>query len=188
MLLTSPLYRRKDFTELCSGAGDRGSIPGLGRSHMLWSNEARAPRLPSLRATANAAHAPQGLGPQPEYICCNCWSPHTQSLCSTRDTTAMRSRTATKNSPLTASRECHAQQRRPSATKNKNKFLKNSDEITWSLSQCSPTVPHHTTMVQMGHTCANTLTPNHSVSRSPFHVTHCPVKPASVCAARCAES
>ena len=28
-----------------ANAGDTGSIPGLGRSHMPWSNWARAPQL-----------------------------------------------------------------------------------------------------------------------------------------------
>lgn len=67
-------------------------------------------------------------------------------------------------------------------------FLKFTDEITWSLSQCSPTVPHHTAMVQMGYTYADTLIPNPSVSCSPFHITHCPVKIALVCAAWCGKS
>ena len=30
---------------LPANAGDTGSSPGLGRSHMLWSNEARVPQL-----------------------------------------------------------------------------------------------------------------------------------------------
>ena len=34
-----------------ANAGDTGSSPGPGRSHMLRSNEARAPQLLSLRAT-----------------------------------------------------------------------------------------------------------------------------------------
>ena len=29
-----------------ANAGDRGLSPGPGRSHMLWSNKARAPRIP----------------------------------------------------------------------------------------------------------------------------------------------
>ena len=33
-------------------ARDMGSIPGLGRSHMPWRNEARAPQLWCLRSTA----------------------------------------------------------------------------------------------------------------------------------------
>ena len=31
-----------------ANAGDRDSTPGLGRSHMPWSNQAHAPRLLSL--------------------------------------------------------------------------------------------------------------------------------------------
>ena len=34
---------------LPANAGDMGSIPGLGRSHMPWSNWAREPQLLSLR-------------------------------------------------------------------------------------------------------------------------------------------
>ena len=34
---------------LPANAGDTGSSPGLGRSHMLWSNYAREPQLLSLR-------------------------------------------------------------------------------------------------------------------------------------------
>ena len=40
--------------------GDTGSTPGLGRSHMLWSNYACAPQLPSL---LSRAHEPQLLKP-----------------------------------------------------------------------------------------------------------------------------
>ena len=45
---------------LSANAGDTGSIPGLGRSHMLRSNEAHAPQLLSLRSRA---HEPQLLKP-----------------------------------------------------------------------------------------------------------------------------
>ena len=43
-----------------ASAGDTGSIPGRGRSHMPLSNEARAPQLLSLRSRARA---PQLLSP-----------------------------------------------------------------------------------------------------------------------------
>ena len=39
-----------------ANAGDMGSIPGLGRSHMPWSNEVCAPQL-------LGPHAPQLLKP-----------------------------------------------------------------------------------------------------------------------------
>ena len=45
---------------LPANAGDTGSIPGPGRSHMPWSNEARAPQLLSLRSRARE---PQLLKP-----------------------------------------------------------------------------------------------------------------------------
>ena len=37
---------------LPANAGDMGSIPGLGRSPVLWDNIARVPQLPSLRSRA----------------------------------------------------------------------------------------------------------------------------------------
>ena len=43
-----------------ANAGDMGSIPGLGRSHMPWSNSARAPQLLSLHSRARE---PQLLKP-----------------------------------------------------------------------------------------------------------------------------
>ena len=44
-----------------ANAGDMGSSPGLGRSHMPRSNEARAPQLLSLRSRARE---PQLLSPR----------------------------------------------------------------------------------------------------------------------------
>ena len=61
-----------------ANAGDTGSIPGLGGSHMPWSNWARVPQLLSLRsrayepqlpsshATTPEAHAPRARAPQQE--------------------------------------------------------------------------------------------------------------------------
>ena len=45
---------------LPANAEDSGSSPGPGRSHMLWSNYARAPQQLSLRSRA---HKPQLLSP-----------------------------------------------------------------------------------------------------------------------------
>ena len=44
-----------------ANAGDTGSSPAPGRSHMLWSNEAPAPQLLSLRSRARE---PQLLSPR----------------------------------------------------------------------------------------------------------------------------
>ena len=80
---------------LPANAGDTGSSPGLGRSHMPRSNWAREPQLLSLRV----------------------WS-----LCSaTREATMMKSlRTTTKSSPRSPQLEkARLQQRRPNAAKNK---------------------------------------------------------------------
>ena len=61
---------------LPTNAGETGSSPGLGRSHLLRNNEARAPQLLSLhsgalrpqllspRATTSEAHAPGARAPQ----------------------------------------------------------------------------------------------------------------------------
>ena len=49
-----------------ANAGDAGSIPGLGRSHMLWGNEGRAPQLLSPRSAAREAAAREARAPQLE--------------------------------------------------------------------------------------------------------------------------
>ena len=65
-----------------ASAGDMGSSPGLGRSYMLWNNEACAPQLLSPRATTTEAHTPRACA------------------LATREATSIRSpHTATKNSP-----------------------------------------------------------------------------------------
>ena len=63
---------------LPANAGDTGLSPCPGRSHMPWSNEARAPQLLSLRsrarepqllrpcATTTEAHVPRAHAPQQE--------------------------------------------------------------------------------------------------------------------------
>ena len=61
-----------------ASAGDAGSSPGPGRSHMPWSNWSHAPQLLSLRsrahkpqllspcATTTEAHVPRAHAPQQE--------------------------------------------------------------------------------------------------------------------------
>ena len=49
-----------------ANAGDTGSSPGPGRSHMPRSNEAREPQLLSPRATTTEAPAPRAHAPQQE--------------------------------------------------------------------------------------------------------------------------
>ena len=89
-----------------ANVGYIGSIPGPGGSHMPWGNQAW---LPQQRRTCFRAHKLQLQGP-----------------CSaTREAIAMRSpRTAMKNSPslLQLEKAC-TKQRRPSTTKNKNKYF-----------------------------------------------------------------
>ena len=80
---------------LPANAGDTGLSPGLGRSHMLWSNWAHEPQLLSLRV----------------------WS-----LCSTtREATTVRGpRTAMKSGPRSLQLEkALAQKRRPNTAINK---------------------------------------------------------------------
>ena len=80
---------------LPADAGDTGSSPGPGRSHMPWSNWAREPQLLSLRI----------------------WS-----LCSaTREAAIVRGpRTAMKSGPhLPQLEKALAQKRRPNTAKNK---------------------------------------------------------------------
>ena len=78
-----------------ANAGDAGSSPGLGGSHMPWSNWAREPQLLSL---------------------------HVWSLCSaTREAAIVRGlRTAMKSGPhLPQLEKALAQKRRPNTAKNK---------------------------------------------------------------------
>ena len=103
-------------------AGDMGSSPGPGGSHVPRSSWARAPQLLSLRSTARE---PQLLSPQAtttEPTSLNYWGPCAWSPCSaTREATAVRSpRTTTKSSPRSPQLEKgHAQQQRPNAAINK---------------------------------------------------------------------
>ena len=101
-----------------ASAGDTGSSPGLGKSHMLRSNWAREPQLLSPRATTTEARVPRVHAPQLEV-------------------TAMRSpRTATKSSlHLLQLEKDRAQQRGPNVVKAKiNKLKKKKSEPVKSQS------------------------------------------------------
>ena len=50
---------------LPANAGDMASIPGLGRSHLALSNQARGPQLLSLCSTAQE---PRLLNPRPQLL------------------------------------------------------------------------------------------------------------------------
>ena len=67
-----------------ANAGDMGSIPGPGRSHVPRSNEARAPQLLSL---CSRAHEPQLLSPRATTTEAD--MPRARAL--QREATAMRS-------------------------------------------------------------------------------------------------
>ena len=85
-----------------ANAGDTGSSPGRGRSHMPRSNEARAPQLLSPCAANIEARTPRAPALQ-------------------REATSMKSpRTPTKSSPHSPQLEkAWVKQRRPEAAKNK---------------------------------------------------------------------
>ena len=90
-----------------ANAGDTGSSPGLGRSHMPRSNEAREPQLLSLRSRARE---PQLLKPA-------CLGPVLRNERSHRNENPC---TATKSRPCSPQLEkAHAQQLRPNTAKNK---------------------------------------------------------------------
>ena len=86
-----------------ANAGDTGSSPGLGRSHMLQSNKARVPQLLSPHAAFTEAHAPRARAPQQEK------PPQWEAR-------APQWRVAPAQQNL---EKAHAQQRRPNAAKNK---------------------------------------------------------------------
>ena len=91
-----------------ANAGDITSIPDLGRLHMPWAAKAHA--LPRLEPACSRAHG---------RLCHNILKPvHLESLCSSREATAM-------SSPhwLQLEKAC-AQQQMSSATKNKKKINK----------------------------------------------------------------
>ena len=79
---------------LPASAGDMGLSPGPGRSHMLWSNKARAPQLLSLHSRAR----------EPQLLSLRATTTEAHMLkspCSIkREATAMRSpRTTARESP-----------------------------------------------------------------------------------------
>ena len=49
-----------------ANAGDMDSVPGVGRSYMLWSNEACAPKLLSPHTTITESGAPRACALQQE--------------------------------------------------------------------------------------------------------------------------
>ena len=105
---------------LPANAGDAGSSPGPGRSHMPWSGWARAPQL--LRS-----HEPQLLSPHEQQLL----SPHAANA----EARVPRACVPQQEKPPHHSEECscspqlkraHAQQQRPNAakkTKTKNSVV-----------------------------------------------------------------
>ena len=92
---------------LPANSADTGSSPGLGGSHMLWSNWACAPQLLTLRS---GAREPQLLRPaRLGLLLCNRRSHSSGKPCTTR-----------KSGPQSQQLErARAQQRRPNTAKNK---------------------------------------------------------------------
>ena len=123
----SALKRRKQgfpggavVENLPANAGDMGSSPGLGRSHMLQSSWAREPQLLSLRV----------------------WS-----LCSaTREATIVRGlRTAMKSGPcLPQLEKSLAQERRPNTAINKIKLNLKKEENTVICNSMDESGGHYT--------------------------------------------
>ena len=97
-----------------ANAGDTGSSPGPGRSHMPQSNSARVPQLLSL---CSRACEPQLLSPRATTIEARTPRAHAPQ----REATTMGSPcTTTKSSPGSPQLEkARTQQQRPSAAKNK---------------------------------------------------------------------
>ena len=98
---------------LPADAGDTGSSPGLGRSHMPRSNWAREPELLSLRVWSLCSATREAAIVR---------GPRVWSLCSaTREAAIVRGpRTAMKSSPhLLQLEKALAQKRRPNTAKNK---------------------------------------------------------------------
>ena len=108
-----------------ANAGDTGSVPGLGRSHMPQSNEAS---MPQLLSPGPGAQELQLLSPCVlEPVLCNKRSHQMRNL-------------------STATRENPEQQQRPCTAKNKFFFLnpscfskkkKRGGTVTWSCQQAS---------------------------------------------------
>ena len=87
---------------LPADAGDTGSRPGLGKSHMPRSSYARAPQLLSPRATTTEAPTPRARAPQQEEPLQ--WEARAPQQ---------------REAPPQQLEKAHAQQRRPNAAKNK---------------------------------------------------------------------
>ena len=91
-----------------ANAGDMGSSPGLGRSHMPRSNQAREPQLLSLRVWSLCSATREAMTVRPTH-CNEEWSPLA----------------ATRESPRTEMKTQHSQkERKKEALKNKNKNKK----------------------------------------------------------------
>ena len=109
---------------LPANAGDTGSSPGLGGSHMPWSDWAREPQLLSLRiwSLCSATREAKMVG-----------GPHT----------AMRS-----GPRLLQLEKALTQKRRPNTAKNKkiNKFIKKNKNLTVGTSQVAQWLRIHLPM------------------------------------------
>ena len=100
-----------------ANARDTGSIPGLGRSHMLWRDWTCVPQLLNL---CYRTRLPQLLSPHATTT--EACAPRARAL-QQKEATAMRSPcTTTKSSPCSLQLEkARTRQRRPNTVKNKIK-------------------------------------------------------------------
>ena len=118
---------------LLTSAGDMGSSPGPGRSHIPWSNYAHVPQLLSL---FSRGHKPQLLSPGATTT--EACTPRAHGL-QQREVTTMRSPgTKTKSSPRSLQLEkAHAQQQRPNTAKKKIIIIKKIKNKTNYISKPS---------------------------------------------------
>ena len=80
---------------LHASTGDMGSIPGLRRFHMPWSNQACEPQQTTPHAPSTVAYTPRAHAPQQEKP--PQWRPHTTREQPPLDTTGESPRTAMKS-------------------------------------------------------------------------------------------
>ena len=82
---------------LPANAGDMGSIPGLGRSHVPWGNKGCVPQLSLYTTTTEPVLWSPGAATT-EPACCNYRSPHAVEP-------ALCNKGSQRSEPLTATRE-----------------------------------------------------------------------------------
>ena len=127
-----------------ANAGDTGSIPDPGRSHMLWSSWVCGPQLLSLHR-----RAPGATTTEPTFH--NCWNLNALGLnaCALQEKPVL----CNKRSPCSATREARAlQQERPVL------YKRSPCSATRKLSQWEASAPQPESSPHSLQTCAATKT------------------------------